>query len=86
MILTDVMENFRDSCLKTYKLDPAWCFTLLGMSWSAMLKTTRVKLDLLTDYNMIMMIEKGIKGGVSQSCRQTIRMRQVMMPVRKLHI
>lgn len=65
MILADVMENFRDASLKTYGLDPSWYYTLPGVTWGAMLKITDVSLELLTDYDMIMMIEKGIGGGVS---------------------
>ncbi|GBN48631.1 hypothetical protein AVEN_140029-1 [Araneus ventricosus] len=70
LILTDVFENFRDVCLKTYKLDPDWYFTAPGLSWDAMLKMTNVKLDLLDDYDMILMLEKGLRGGVSQCCNR----------------
>lgn len=52
--------------MQTYHLDPAWYFTAPGLAWSAMLKTTGVQLDLLTDYDMILMITKGIRGGLSQ--------------------
>ncbi|GBM81901.1 hypothetical protein AVEN_22881-1 [Araneus ventricosus] len=70
LILTDVFENFRDVCLKTYKLDRDWYFTAPGLSWDAMLKMTNVKLDLLDDYDMILMLEKGLRGGVSQCCNR----------------
>jgi hypothetical protein len=60
------MENFRDISLKTYKLDPAWYFTTPGFAWNCMLKMTKQKLELLTDYDMILMIENGIRGGISQ--------------------
>ncbi|XP_054283625.1 uncharacterized protein LOC129000686 [Macrosteles quadrilineatus] len=64
--LADVMENFRNVCMQTYKLDPAWYYTAPGLAWSAMFKTTRIELELLTDYNMILMIGNGIRGGLSQ--------------------
>ncbi|GBM54161.1 hypothetical protein AVEN_195153-1 [Araneus ventricosus] len=70
LILADIMEHFRDVCLKTYKLDPAWYFTAPGLSWDAMLKTTEVELQLLTDYDMILMLEKGTRGGISQCCNR----------------
>ncbi|XP_072019741.1 uncharacterized protein [Amphiura filiformis] len=63
--LADVFESFRKLCLKNYKLDPCWYYTAPGLSYDAMLKTTGVKLELLVDYDMAMMIEKGIRGGVS---------------------
>lgn len=65
ILLADVFENFRDVCLNHYKLDPAWYYTAPGLSWDAALKLTKVKLELLTDYEMLMMIEKGTRGGVS---------------------
>ena len=51
--------------MENYELDPAWYYTSPGLSWDAMLKKTKVSLDLLTDYGMLMMFEKGVRGGVS---------------------
>ena len=65
LLLGDVFENFRTTCLDTYKLDPARYFTYPGLSWDALLKETKVKLDLLKDPDMLLMIEKGIRGGIS---------------------
>ena len=65
VLLADIFENFRDVCLKNYKLDPAWYYTSPGLSWDALLKKTEIKLDLLSDINMILFIETRIRGGVS---------------------
>ena len=46
LLLADIMENFRDISLKTYKLDPAWHFTTPGFAWNCMLKMTKQKLEL----------------------------------------
>ncbi|KYM95685.1 hypothetical protein ALC62_13666 [Cyphomyrmex costatus] len=66
LLLTDVFENFRESCVASYGLDPAHYYTLPGFTWDAMLKHTRVKFELLTDIDMVMFIERGIRGGLSQ--------------------
>ena len=65
MLLADVFENFRVTCLKHYKLDPAHYYTSPGLAWDACLKETGQKLELLDDYDMLMMIEKGIRGGIT---------------------
>lgn len=65
LILADVFENFRDLCIKHYGLDPAWYYTSPGLAWDAALKITKVTLELLTDPDMLLMIKRGIRGGVS---------------------
>ena len=65
LLLADVFENFRNICMENYKLDPAHYYTTPSLSWDAALKTTNVKLELFTDVDMLLMVEKGIRGGVS---------------------
>jgi len=65
LLLADVFENFRDVCLEHYKLDPAWYYTALGLSWDAMMKTTKIKLELLSDVDMLRMVQQGIRGGMT---------------------
>ena len=65
LLLADVFENFRKTCLEYYKLDPCHYFTSPGLSWDAMLKMTDIKLELMTDIDMFQLIEKGMRGGIS---------------------
>ncbi|XP_074036831.1 uncharacterized protein [Leptinotarsa decemlineata] len=79
LLLCDIFENFRNMSLSTYKLDPAHYFTSPGLSWDAMLKYTGIKLELLTDIDMVHFFQKGIRGGVSQcSERQHIANNQFL--------
>ena len=58
LLLTDVFEEFRNVCLKNYSLDPAWYYTSPGLSWDALLKHSGVKLELLTDPDILLLFEK----------------------------
>ena len=64
LLLADVYENFRDVCIGIYKLDPAYFLSTPGLAWQACLKKTEVKLELLTDNDMLLMVEKGIRWGM----------------------
>ena len=66
---TDVVllfEAFRGTCLEHYKLDPTHFYTSPELAWKACLKKTGVKLELLTDPDMLLMFEHGIRGGITQ--------------------
>jgi len=70
VLLADVFENFRQTCLTQYGLDPAHYYTSPGLSWDALLKKTGVELELLTDYDMFLFVERGLRGGVSMVSRR----------------
>ena len=63
-LLADVFENFRNKCNEIYELDPAHFLSVSGLAWQACSEKTEVKLELLTKSNMLLMAEKGIRGGI----------------------
>ena len=65
LLLADVFENFRKAAMVTYGLDPAHYYTFPGYSWDCLLKLTNVSLELLSDPDMYLFIEKGLRGGNS---------------------
>ena len=66
LLVADVFENFRNICLETYELDPAYFLSLPGLACQTCLKMTRVELELLTEPNMLLMIEEGLRDGITQ--------------------
>ena len=65
LLLADVFENFRRTAMATYGLDPAHYYTLPGYSWDCLLKCTNIELDQITEPDMYLLIEKGLRGGIS---------------------
>ena len=75
LLVADVFENFRNKCLEIYELDRIYFVSAPGLGWQACLKKTGVKLELITDYDMLLMIEKGITGGI---CQATHMLKQII--------
>ncbi|XP_043280369.1 uncharacterized protein [Venturia canescens] len=73
LLLADVFENFRNNSVAAYGLDPAHYYTLPGYSWDAMFRYTQVQLELLTDPDMHLFVEQGIRGGISQCSNRYAR-------------
>ena len=67
LLLADIFEDLRNMCLKIYEIDPAKFLSAPGLAWQVALKRTKVKLDLLTDIDTLLMVEKGIRGGICHS-------------------
>ena len=67
LLLADVYKKVRDKCIEIYGLGPSYFLSAPGLAWQACLKKTKVKLELLTDIDMLWIIEKGIRDGICQS-------------------
>ena len=67
ILLANVFESFRKVCLDNYGLDPAHFYTAPGLAWKVCLKKTGVNLELLKDPDMLLMFDRGIRGGITQS-------------------
>ena len=64
LLLADVSENFRNKCIEISELDRAHFLSAPGLAWQACLKKTEMKLELLTDIDTLLMVEKGIRDGM----------------------
>ena len=73
LLLAYIFENFRQYCLENYELDPAHFVSLPGLAWQACLKKANVELELLTDYDMLLMAEEGIRGGICHAVNRYAR-------------
>ena len=80
LLLADVFESFRSNCLKNYGLDPCHYFASPGMAWDAMLSMTGVKLELISDVDKYLFIEKGIRGGISFIGKRHSKANNPMVP------
>ena len=67
VLLGDVFQNFRNKCFEIYENDLAKFLSAPGLAWQAAIKRAKVKFDLLTNINMLLMVEKGIGGGICHS-------------------
>ena len=69
LLLADVFENFRKACLLDYKLDPCHFFTSPGLSWNTMLKMNNIKLELMTNVNIVSIHRKRDERRVQLHCK-----------------
>ena len=67
LLFADVFGNVRNKCIEIYELGPAHFLSAPGLAWQAYLKKTKVELELLTNIDMLFMVEKGIRGGICQA-------------------
>ena len=72
ILLANVFKDFRNTCMKHYGLDPVNFYTSPGLAWKACLKKTEIKLELLTDPDMLLMFEAGIRGGITQAVHRYV--------------
>lgn len=80
LLLADVFEKFRDTAMQHYGLDPAHYLGAPGLSWDALLKKTKVRLELLTDIDMHLFMEKGLRGGVCMASKRFARANNPLCP------
>ena len=73
LLLADVFENFRRKCIEIYELDPSHFLSAPGLAWQACLKKTEEELQLLTNIDMFLMVEKGIQGGICHAIHRYAR-------------
>ena len=71
--MANVFENFRKTCLEIYKLDPVKYISAPTLAWQGILKKAEEKLELLTDIDMLLMVEKGIKGRICNAIRRCVK-------------
>jgi len=70
LLLSDVFNNFRKTCMKEYGLEPVWYVSLPAFGWDCLLKITQCRLQILKDIDTILFLEHGIRGGISQCSKR----------------
>ena len=81
LLLPNVFEKFRKMCLKISELDPVKSILVSGLAWQAALKNTEVKLELLTDIDMLLAVEKRIRGGTCHTIHRYAKANNKYMKV-----
>ena len=69
-MLTNVFESFENKCIEIYELDPAHCLSAPGLPWQACFKKTEVELELLANIDMLLIVEKQIRGGICHTIQR----------------
>ena len=64
LLLADVFENFRNMCINVYEIDALHFLYAPGLAWQLFLKKAEMKLELLTNVEMLLMVEKRIREGI----------------------
>ena len=73
LLLAEAFENFRNKCIEINELDPTHFLSAPGLAWQACLKKTEVRLELLPDVDMLLMVEKGIRGGICHTIHRYVK-------------
>ena len=81
LLLADIFNSIRNTCLKIYGSDPAHFYCAQGFAWQATLKKIKVKLDILTVINMLLMAEKGITRGIHHAINRYVKTNNKYMKV-----
>ena len=82
LLFADVFNNFGNMCHKKYDLDPKRFFSTPGLAWQAALKK-RLKLDALTDIDILLMVEKGIRGEICHALYQYVKDKKILIKIKK---
>ena len=90
LLLAPVFGKFRKICLKIYHLDAAKLLWVSGLLWQTTFKKTEVKIELLTDIDMLLMVEKSIREGISHATNRYVKLIKniwkIIITIRNRHI